>query len=67
MNNEELINRYVKEALAYDVPAEVDFIDLCEKHYPNDLFMMEDCETQREREERYAIIVSMNREMWRYA
>lgn len=66
MNNEELINHYVREALAYDVP-EVDFADLCKENYPDDAYMMEGCETYREREYRYATIVSMNRAIRRGA
>lgn len=66
MTDQKTIDRYVAEALAYDVP-EVDFADLCKENYPDDAYMMEGCETYREREYRYATIVSMNRAVRRGA
>ncbi len=67
MTDQKTIDRYVAEALAYDVPAEIDYEELCKENYPDDLFMMEGCESRREREDRYATIVSMNRAMRRGA
>lgn len=59
MTDERTLDRYVAEALAYDVPAEVDYRELCKENYPDDLFMMEGVEGKYAQEERYGVIVAM--------
>ena len=40
---------------------DVDFVELVAKEYPDDMYLMEDRETPKQREERYFLIADLNR------
>lgn len=60
------VDEILASVKGYAEPAKVDYMELVQKDFPDDAYMMEGLTGQYEQEERYGIIVWMNSELRRH-